>query len=168
MTNDPIRILFVDDSRDALLMSRWLVHKTRLPAAIDTACSAEAAMSMLEASAQGARETGFALVFTDLNMPGMNGCDLITWIRDHSRFGDLPVIALSASSSQADVNAAWEAGADAYVTKYPDTPTLALVLQSARDGRQQVRCLGLGLPPTDPAVFARTEPDAFALRRQSP
>jgi CheY-like chemotaxis protein len=57
------------------------------------------------------------LVITDLEMPVMDGFDLIRSIRREPEIADTPIVVLSYRGSDADKTRAAEAGADAYVVK---------------------------------------------------
>jgi CheY-like chemotaxis protein len=76
-------VLIVDDSPIIVKMLSFLIQK----AGYHTACaeSAQAALEMLDG-----RDIG--LVITDLNMPHMNGTDLISQIRETSDYRYVPVM----------------------------------------------------------------------------
>lgn len=57
------------------------------------------------------------LVLLDLNLPGLDGCDVLGEIRDRSRISPLPVIIVTSSSAAADVERCYGAAANAYLTK---------------------------------------------------
>lgn len=57
------------------------------------------------------------LILLDVNMPGLNGLDTCSRIREHADMADLPVIFVSALSTQEERLAGYEAGGDDYVTK---------------------------------------------------
>ena len=57
------------------------------------------------------------LLIVDLNMPTMNGFELCEYGRNHSPQHDIPIIVATASQSNADRFAAFEVGADAFITK---------------------------------------------------
>jgi signal transduction histidine kinase/CheY-like chemotaxis protein len=75
-----------------------------------TAESAEAALAAL---AQGT----VSIVLTDIVMPGMNGLELIHCLRARPESAGIPIVALSASASQADVDKTLQAGANAFLSK---------------------------------------------------
>jgi CheY-like chemotaxis protein len=78
--------------------------------ALRTAPSAEMGLELL-------RITPAALVMMDINLPGMDGYQALAAIRRDPRLQKLPVVALSASAMQRDINKALDAGFDAYLTK---------------------------------------------------
>jgi CheY-like chemotaxis protein len=69
------------------------------------------------------------LVLLDLKMPGMNGHDFLCWLREQSAFKDLPVIVLTTSPYEPDVNRAYGSGANSFVTKPTDYQDFATAIK---------------------------------------
>lgn len=63
------------------------------------------------------RNEDFDLVVTDVDMPRMNGIELVSLIRSDARFERLPVIIVSYKDREEDRQRGLEAGADYYLTK---------------------------------------------------
>jgi len=61
-----------------------------------------------------------SLILLDLNMPGINGRDILKEIKSTENLKPIPVIVLTTSSSEKDKIASYELGANCFVTK-PDT-----------------------------------------------
>lgn len=57
------------------------------------------------------------LVILDVMMPKMNGFDVLKSVRSSPTTADLPVVMLTARSSQEDVWEGWREGVDYYMTK---------------------------------------------------
>lgn len=57
------------------------------------------------------------LVLSDIQMPRMNGLELVRWIRGHATLRGLPVVLMSQLGSLEDQRRGMEAGADAYLVK---------------------------------------------------
>lgn len=57
------------------------------------------------------------LVITDLNMPNLDGFELVKTLRDHQSYRELPVIILSPLSSDAEIEKGKQLGANAYLVK---------------------------------------------------
>jgi two-component system chemotaxis response regulator CheY len=57
------------------------------------------------------------LVITDLNMPNMDGYELISTLRKSEEYSQTPIIILSSEEDEADKVQGSAAGADAYLTK---------------------------------------------------
>jgi len=64
-----------------------------------------------------AREGGFDLVVSDVEMPRMSGFELTAELRSEERFNDLPIILVTSLDSEEDRRKGIDAGADAYITK---------------------------------------------------
>lgn len=59
----------------------------------------------------------FHIALIDLNMPGIDGFDLIQCLRGHPRTRHLPIMVLTSSGESASLTRALEVGASAYMTK---------------------------------------------------
>ncbi len=59
----------------------------------------------------------FNLVITDINMPDINGLELISFIKNNSRYSDIPLIIVSTERSEEDKKRGMALGAMAYITK---------------------------------------------------
>ena len=57
------------------------------------------------------------LLVLDMNMPDVNGMDVVKWIRGSKRFKEIPMIVLSSETYPDLVNEALTAGANAYLFK---------------------------------------------------
>ncbi len=59
----------------------------------------------------------YALVITDINMPDINGLELVRFIRSSEQHRATPVILISTQSSERDQQRGLSLGADAYLAK---------------------------------------------------
>ena len=59
----------------------------------------------------------FDLIITDINMPDINGLELIRFIRDNQRYRETPLIIISTETSQRDRERGLALGANAYLVK---------------------------------------------------
>lgn len=57
------------------------------------------------------------LILMDINLPGIDGVEALIKLRSEDDTKDIPVIALTANSSPADIKRGEEAGFDSYITK---------------------------------------------------
>ena len=109
-------VLLVDDCKTVRRMLDW----TLKPAGLRTLHAADGvhALEML-------RLEEVDLAFVDLNMPRMDGIELVRSIRADEKLRRLPVILLTTEGRDEDRQAALEAGANLFLTK-PYTPALLL------------------------------------------
>ncbi len=57
------------------------------------------------------------LVITDLNMPNLDGFELIKIIRETPEYKDIPIIILSSLSGSAEIERGMKCGANSYLVK---------------------------------------------------
>jgi len=59
----------------------------------------------------------FSLVITDVNMPDINGLELIHFIKSNPRYNHIPLIIVSTERSEEDKKRGMALGASSYITK---------------------------------------------------
>lgn len=59
----------------------------------------------------------YDLIITDINMPDINGLELINFVRNNPRYNQIPIIIVSTERSEEDKKRGMALGATAYVTK---------------------------------------------------
>jgi CheY-like chemotaxis protein len=74
-----------------------------------------------------------AMIILDLNLPGIRGMEVLTALKGDPRVRAVPVIVLSGSSREEDVDAAYEAGANAYLSKPLDYAELRRLILSLHE-----------------------------------
>jgi two-component system sensor histidine kinase and response regulator WspE len=101
-------ILVVDDSHTVREMERRLL--VRAGYTVTAAMNGQEAWNLL-------RLNDYDLLISDVDMPQMNGIELVTRTRDNPRLARLPIIILSYKDREEDRHRGLEAGADFYLTK---------------------------------------------------
>ncbi|MFK8185991.1 MAG: response regulator [Phormidesmis sp.] len=102
------RVLVVDDSLTVREMERQLLQNHGYQ--VDVAVNGMEGWNTV-------RTGNYDLVISDIDMPRMNGIELVQHIKDHPQLKQLPVIIVSYKDRQADQLAGMNAGADYYLTK---------------------------------------------------
>lgn len=116
------RVLYVEDNPvNALLMQAMVA---RLPDV-----ELEHAEDPIDAIAR-AQAAPPALLLLDIELPGIDGFELLKRLRSHERTRDIPAIAVSASAQPADIHRALKAGFAAYLTKPLDLTELLQAVQA--------------------------------------
>ena len=59
----------------------------------------------------------FDLILTDINMPDINGLELVSFVKTDPRYRAIPLVIVSTESSERDRDKGLRLGADAYVVK---------------------------------------------------
>ena len=102
-------IMLVDDSATILLTLSSILGKAGYR--VETAANAEAALDKLSAG------ISLDLLITDLNMPGMNGIELIREVRKLPAYKFVPILFLTTESQQSKKQEAKAAGASGWIVK---------------------------------------------------
>ncbi|WP_018684926.1 response regulator [Actinokineospora enzanensis] len=74
-----------------------------------------------------------ALMFLDLTMPATDGYTVLTTVRADPSFADMTIIVLTSSTTSADIDRCYAAGADSYIYKPVNFALFRTVLQGAVD-----------------------------------
>jgi CheY-like chemotaxis protein/anti-sigma regulatory factor (Ser/Thr protein kinase) len=114
-------VLYVEDNPvNVLLMEAMLGQQTRLQLL---------SAALPQAGLQMAREQRPDLILLDIQLPGMDGYEVLRRLRDDAATSGIPVIAVSANAMPADIERGLAAGFDDYLTKPIDQRVLMAKLQ---------------------------------------
>jgi two-component system chemotaxis response regulator CheY len=83
---------------------------------LDTPVKVTEAESGFEALRQLPRNS-YDLIVTDINMPDINGLELISFVRNNSSYRTIPLVIVSTEGSERDRDKGVGLGADAYLVK---------------------------------------------------
>jgi CheY-like chemotaxis protein len=121
-----------DDSNDVLLM-KHACDRAGIQCDLRTAHDGDEAMQYLEGDGRFADRESHplpGLVLLDLKMPRVNGFEFLAWMRNSAPSRLLPVIVLSSSNNELDIQRAYEAGANSYLVKPVDFHHLVELVRS--------------------------------------
>lgn len=107
--NPDLKFLIVDD----FSTMRRIVRNLLKEAGYANADEAEDGVVAL----QKLRNASFDFVVTDINMPNMNGFELLTQVRQDAALKHLPVLMITAEARKEDIVMAAQAGASGYIVK---------------------------------------------------
>ena len=79
-------------------------------------------------------ETQYDLVITDINMPDINGLELLSFIRRNPAYAETPVIVVTTEDSSAQREKCFALGATAVLGKPVDEQALVTLIQEALGG----------------------------------
>ncbi|WP_330173505.1 response regulator [Streptomyces sp. NBC_01498] len=109
----PYSVLLVeDDPADAMLIEDALVERG-MARDIAQVSDGVAALEYLRDSGNGRPD----LIILDLNMPRMNGRELLAALKNDTDLGSIPVVVLTTSAAPDDIAGAYRQHANAYVAK---------------------------------------------------
>lgn len=104
-------LLIVDDTPDTLVVTS--LHLQQAGFRVISASNGEEALKIAEVSSPD-------LILMDIGMPGLDGLGATRRLREHPTLRLIPVVALTAFSTEGFRRAAYDAGCDGYLTKPVD------------------------------------------------
>ncbi len=115
------RILIVEDSPTMRALLNSALEDLEIPVKITEASSGFEALRCLP------REP-FDLIVTDINMPDINGLELVSFAKSNDAYRSSPLVIVSTEGTERDRERGLELGADAYLAKPFEPETLREVV----------------------------------------
>jgi CheY-like chemotaxis protein len=125
-------LLVDDDCLDAAITRRSL-RQLKIPNPLIHRSNGEDALAYLNTSLHDVP----CVILLDLNMPRMNGFEFLSHIKTDAHLKDIPVVVLTTSIAQEDVQASLRLGAAEYIVKAMDIGTF---LESLRVVKRYCAC----------------------------
>jgi CheY-like chemotaxis protein len=113
-----VELLVVDDNPGDFALIRESFKECPIRVRITPALDAERAFEVLDHPQRISPDLILPdLIILDLNLPRIDGFEVLRRIRAHPRAGAVPVVVMSSSTLPADVYRAYDLHASAYITK---------------------------------------------------
>lgn len=130
MNARPIQILLVEDSPADVELAREAFRDAEIANEVSLVVDGEAAMAFLRAEGCYADRVRPDVILLDLNLPRMDGREVLKAIKQDPDLHCIPVIVLTTSSAEADVSLAYHNFANAYIKKPIDYEEFISVIRS--------------------------------------
>jgi CheY-like chemotaxis protein len=132
-TSAPATILLVEDSPDDVLLTEEALRRGRKATGLRVVSDGETALDFLHRRGKYADEALPDLVLLDLNLPRMDGMEVLEKMRSSWELCAVPVVALTTSTAERDVLRAYDNYVNAYVTKPLDVDEFIRTVRSIED-----------------------------------
>ncbi len=117
MPVDSARVLLVEDSAPQIFIVRKLMDDIANLELMHVAKDGQQALEFLSNPVKDATADFPDLMLLDINMPHMDGFELLEKMKSDPALRSLPVTMFTSSSSQEDVDKSFALGASGYITK---------------------------------------------------
>ena len=117
MTSQPLEILLVEDNPGDAVLTREAMKSNKLVIKLNHVIDGIEALDYLRQKNGYEDQPRPDLILTDLNMPKMDGRELLTIIKSDPALSRIPVVVLTTSAAEQDIVKSYELHASAYVTK---------------------------------------------------
>lgn len=122
------QILHVEDNPDDVMLMNLAFNRAGISARLHVVSDGDEAINALEQSTVSGGAP--VCVLLDVKLPRVSGLEVLAWIREQPRLRRLPVILLTSSSQTADINRAYDLGANSFLVKPPDLDSLTQLVKT--------------------------------------
>lgn len=119
MTGDPVEILLVEDNPSHAEMTVRALRKHNISNHIEVARDGAEAVEFLFSDGYG-HGGAPRVILLDLKLPKMDGIEVLRRIKGDPRTRGIPVVMLTSSNEDHDLQACYELGVNSYIVKPVD------------------------------------------------
>lgn len=114
---DPIDILLVEDNPGDVRLTQEAFKEGRINNTLHVVTTGDAALDFLYQRGEHASVPRPDIVLLDLNLPTVDGMEVLEEIKDDPDLKPIPVVILTSSEAQEDISKSYELHTNAYLTK---------------------------------------------------
>ena len=129
----PIEILLVEDSPGDVRLTIEALKEGKISNKLFVANDGIEALDFLMKKGEYENAVTPDLILLDLNLPKMDGRELLAKIKEEPRIKQIPVVVLTTSSSEEDIINTYELHANCFITKPVDMNQFIHVVQAIED-----------------------------------
>ena len=129
----PAEILLVEDSENDVILTREGFKATKLSVNLHHVINGEECMAFLRKEREYPDAPTPDLVLLDLNLPVMDGREVLAEVVKDDRLNHLPVVILTTSANEQDVLSMYKLRCSAYATKPVDFDEFQRIIQGIAD-----------------------------------
>ena len=115
-----INVLMVEDDPDDVYLTQEALRESRLRMNLDVVRDGVEAIQYLRHEGAYAGSQRPSLILLDLNLPRMDGREVLVAIKEDPALADIPVVVLTTSKSEEDIKGSYRRHANCYVSKPTD------------------------------------------------
>jgi len=120
MEENKVEVLMIEDSPGDIRLAQIALKKANILNKLTVVEDGELAIKYLKKEAPFEDATHPNLILLDLNLPKVNGHEVLKFVRSEPSLKMIPVVVLTTSDSEQDVMESYELNANCYITKPVD------------------------------------------------
>ncbi|MCX7008392.1 MAG: response regulator [Kiritimatiellaeota bacterium] len=126
----PIEILLVEDNPGDVRLTQEAARETKVHNNMHIVSNGLDAMAFLHHEGRYASVPRPDLILLDLNMPGMDGREVLRLVKSDESLRRIPVVIITSSQAEEDILRAYDLQASCYVTKPVDLDQFIKVVKN--------------------------------------
>ena len=136
MTNEQVTVLMVDDDEEDIYATKRAFRHGKFANEFRYVKTGAALFDYLENKGEFGDEAANPrphIILLDINMPAMNGFEVLEKLRADDRYRKIPVVMLTTSSEDDDVVASYDKGVNSYISKPVDVDGMMNIARKFED-----------------------------------
>lgn len=129
----PVEILLVEDNQADVRLTREALKDAKVANNLNVVNDGEQALDYLNRRGRFADTTRPDLILLDLNLPKLDGREVLASIKADSDLRRIPVVVLTTSSAEEDILRSYDLHANCYVTKPVEFDSFLKIVESIDD-----------------------------------
>lgn len=130
---DPIEVLLVEDSPGDVRLTQEAFRDANRAIHLHVACDGVEAMAFLKHEGAHSRAPRPDLILLDLNLPKMDGREVLAHIKEDATLKTIPTVILTTSEAEVDVVKSYQLHANCYLTKPVQLDDFEALVKSIND-----------------------------------
>jgi two-component system, chemotaxis family, response regulator Rcp1 len=129
----PIEVLLVEDSPGDVRLTREAFRAANVSIHLNVACDGVEAMAFLRHEGSHVHAPRPDLILLDLNLPKMDGREVLVHIKEDNNLRTIPTVILTTSDAEADIVKSYQLSANCYLTKPVQLDAFEALVKSIND-----------------------------------
>lgn len=130
---NPIEILLIEDNPGDVRLTREALNDSKILNTINVVHDGVAALEYLRKLGKYAEVLVPDIILLDLNLPKMDGRELLSIIKADPELKRIPVVVLTTSQAEKDILQSYELHANCFISKPVDLDQFIMVVRSIED-----------------------------------
>ena|SRR5258708_1257998 len=126
-----VNILLIEDNEGDILLTTEAFEDSKIVNSITAIRDGKEAISFFEALTK--KEEIPHMVLLDINLPKVNGHEVLMYIKNNEKYKSIPVIILTTSSAEKDILQSYKNYANCYITKPIDVSDFIKAITKIED-----------------------------------
>jgi two-component system, chemotaxis family, response regulator Rcp1 len=131
--NRRVEILLVEDNPGDVRLTKEVLKEAKISNNLSVVGDGVDALAFLRRQGEYANAVRPDIILLDLNLPRMNGREVLAIIKEDSNLKRIPVVVLTTSTAEQDIHKTYELHANCYITKPVDLDQFIKVIRTIED-----------------------------------